>query len=43
MRYGLDDIRGYDSIIPAGYVATMRALQPQHLLDHNQIAPLVHR
>ncbi len=39
-RYGLDDIRGYDSIIPAGYVATMRALQPQHLLDHNQIAPL---
>ena len=40
MRYGLDDIRGYDSIIPAGYVATMRALQPQHLLDHNQIAPL---
>lgn len=40
MRYGLDDIRGYDSIIPAGYVATMRSLQPQHLLDHNQIAPL---
>lgn len=40
MRYGLEDIRGYDSIIPAGYVATMRALQPQHLLDHNQIAPL---
>ncbi len=40
MRYGLDDIRGYDSIIPQGYVATMRALQPQHLLDHNQIAPL---
>jgi O-antigen/teichoic acid export membrane protein len=40
MRYGLDDIRGYDSIIPAGYVATMRALQPQHLLDYNQIAPL---
>ncbi len=40
MRYGLDDIRGYDSIIPAGYVATMRSLQPQHLLAHNQIAPL---
>ena len=40
MRYGIDDIRGYDSIIPSGYVATMRALQPQHLLDHNQIAPL---
>ncbi len=40
MQYGLDDIRGYDSIIPAGYVATMRALQPQPLLDFNQIAPL---
>ena len=40
MRYGLDDIRGYDSIIPAGYVATMRSLQPQHLLAHNQISPL---
>ena len=40
MRYGLDEIGGYDSIIPAGYVATMRALQPQYMLDHNQIAPL---
>jgi len=40
MQYGLDDIRGYDSIIPAGYVATMRALQPQPRLDFNQIAPL---
>ena len=40
MRFGIDDIRGYDSIIPAAYVATMRALQPQHLLAHNQIAPL---
>ncbi len=40
MQFGLDDIRGYDSIIPAGYVATMRALQPQHQLDFNRIAPL---
>ena len=40
MRYGLDDIRGYDSIIPAGYVATMRSLQPWHNLDHNRISPL---
>ncbi len=40
MRYGIDDIRGYDSIIPASTVAAMRALQPQYLLDHNQIAPL---
>ncbi len=40
MRHGLDDVRGYDSIIPAGYVATMRALQPQHQLDFNRIAPV---
>jgi len=40
MRYGLEEIGGYDSIIPAGYVETMRALQPQYMLDHNQIAPL---
>ena len=40
MAYGLDDVRGYDSIIPAGYVATMRTLQPQYQLDFNKIAPL---
>ena len=40
MSYGLDDVRGYDSIIPAGYVATMRALQPQHQLDFNRISPI---
>jgi len=40
MRYGLDEIRGYDSIIPAGYVSTMRSLQPQYVLAHNLIAPL---
>ncbi len=40
LQFGLDDIRGYDSIIPRSYVATMRALQPQHLLTFNQIAPL---
>ena len=40
MRYGLDDVRGYDSIIPAGYVATMRSLQPAQNLDHNRISPL---
>ena len=40
MSYGLDDIRGYDSIIPGGYVATMRALQPQHQLDFNRISPV---
>ena len=40
LQFGIDDIRGYDSIIPDGYVATMRALQPQHLLQYNQIAPI---
>ncbi len=40
MQFGLDDIRGYDSIIPESFVATMRALQPQHMLDFNQIASL---
>ena len=40
MSYGLDDVRGYDSIIPARYVATMRALQPQRFMDHNRISPV---
>ncbi len=40
LQFGLDDLRGYDSIIPAGYVATMRTLQPQRQLDFNRIAPL---
>lgn len=40
MSYGLHDVRGYDSIIPAQYVATMRALQPQRFMDHNRISPV---
>lgn len=40
MMYGLDDIRGYDSIIPKQYVETMRALMPQYALDFNRISPL---
>jgi O-antigen/teichoic acid export membrane protein len=40
MRYGLDDIRGYDSIIPAQYVAYMRATSMQNQLDHNRVAPV---
>lgn len=40
LRYGLDDVRGYDSIIPADYVAYMRATAPQNLLDFNRVAPL---
>jgi O-antigen/teichoic acid export membrane protein len=42
MRYGLDDLRGYDSIISKQFVDYMRAIpsasQPQ--LDFNRIAPL---
>jgi O-antigen/teichoic acid export membrane protein len=40
MRYGLDDVRGYDSIIPKPYVDHMRGLAPQVQLDFNRIAPL---
>ncbi len=39
-RYGLYDIRGYDSIIPRQYVDYMSALAPQVQLDFNRIAPL---
>jgi O-antigen/teichoic acid export membrane protein len=39
-RYGLDDIRGYESIIPGQYVEYMRQLAPQYQLDFNRIAPL---
>ena len=40
MSYGLEDVRGYDSIIPQGYVATMRALHPQRHLAFNRISPV---
>ncbi|MGB1289147.1 MAG: hypothetical protein ACPG7F_21615, partial [Aggregatilineales bacterium] len=39
-RYGLDDIRGYDSIISKQYVDTMQQLAPQGQLIYNRIAPL---
>jgi len=39
-RYGLYDLRGYDSIIPADSVAVLRDLAPQVQLDFNRIAPL---
>jgi O-antigen/teichoic acid export membrane protein len=39
-RYGLDDVRGYESIIPKPYVDYMRDLYPQVQLDFNRIAPL---
>ncbi len=40
MIYGLDDIRGYDSIIDLDTVAYMRATTIQPGLDANRIAPL---
>ncbi|MBL8144807.1 MAG: hypothetical protein JNL34_00365, partial [Anaerolineae bacterium] len=39
-RYGLDDARGYESIIPKQYVETMQSLYPQEQLEYNRIAPL---
>lgn len=38
--HGLQDIRGYDSIIPAQYVQYMRAIEGQGELLYNQIAPI---
>ena len=40
MRYGLDDIRGYDSIISLQYVNYMHETYFQGGLDHNRISPL---
>ena len=40
MRYGLEDVRGYDSIIPKQYVEYMRRIHPQGELLYNRIAPI---
>ncbi|MEN6479625.1 MAG: oligosaccharide flippase family protein, partial [Anaerolineales bacterium] len=40
MFYGLEDIRGYDSIIPRQYASFMSLLQEQTELQYNRIAPL---
>ncbi len=39
-RYGLDDVRGYESIIPKSYVDFMKQIAPQIQLEFNRIAPL---
>ena len=39
-RYGLRDVRGYESIIPRSYVDYMRQTAPQPQLDFNRVAPL---
>ncbi len=36
----LQDVRGYDSIIPLQYVKYMRAIEPQNLLLFNQVQPV---
>ncbi|MDX9828621.1 MAG: oligosaccharide flippase family protein [Anaerolineae bacterium] len=38
--HGLYDVRGYDSIIPAQYVAYMRAIEEQGELLYNRVAPI---
>jgi O-antigen/teichoic acid export membrane protein len=38
--YGLQDVRGYDSIIPAQYVQYMRAIEAQGELLYNQISAI---
>jgi O-antigen/teichoic acid export membrane protein len=40
MYYGLDDIRGYDSIIPRQYADFMGLIEEQGELIYNRIAPL---
>jgi O-antigen/teichoic acid export membrane protein len=40
LRYGLDDIRGYESIIPRQYVDYMQQIMPQVQLEFNRIAPI---
>ncbi|MCS6872767.1 MAG: oligosaccharide flippase family protein [Anaerolineae bacterium] len=39
-RFGLQDIRGYDSIITRQYVQYMRQIAPQNQLLYNRIAPI---
>jgi O-antigen/teichoic acid export membrane protein len=39
-RYGLYDVRGYESIIPKQYVDFMAGAAPQLQLDFNRVSPL---
>ncbi|RMF77420.1 MAG: hypothetical protein D6737_17745, partial [Chloroflexi bacterium] len=39
-QFGLDDVRGYESIIPKQYVDYMQQLAPQIQLDFNRVAPV---
>jgi O-antigen/teichoic acid export membrane protein len=40
MVYGFDDVRGYESLIPRGYVEFMQSFAPQNQLAFNRVAPL---
>jgi O-antigen/teichoic acid export membrane protein len=40
MTYGLEDVRGYDSIIPKQYVEYMKRIHPQGELLYNRIAAI---
>ncbi|MBI3942871.1 MAG: oligosaccharide flippase family protein [Chloroflexi bacterium] len=42
MLHGIQDIRGYDSIIPKRYVDLVSALDEQRWLLYNRIGPLTH-
>jgi O-antigen/teichoic acid export membrane protein len=39
-RYGFEDIRGYDSIIPKQYTDYMTAIEPQGDLLYNRVGPI---
>jgi O-antigen/teichoic acid export membrane protein len=40
MLFGLEDVRGYDSIIPRQYTEYMALISPQFQLEFNRVAPL---
>ena len=42
-RYHLQDIRGYDSIIPKQYMDYMRAIEPQGQTIYNRVQPIMNR
>ena len=38
--FDVEDVRGYDSIIPAQYVDYMQMIEPQNELQYNRISPI---
>ena len=43
MFYDIEDVRGYDSIIPRQYADYMRLIQEQGELPYNRIAPIINK